>query len=117
MAAPAAPAIRCLAANASTTVHLLCRVKPGVSPNRQGVAAVTTTSIDVCVAAPPRDGEANRAVCDVIAAALRVPKSNVKVTKGLKSRDKHVAVNIDTPSTVADEVERIKALLLASLTR
>jgi uncharacterized protein YggU (UPF0235/DUF167 family) len=110
-----APPIRYLAANA--TLHLLCCVKPGVSAARQGVTAVTATSIDVCVAAQPRDGEANKAVRDVIAAALRVPKSDVEIAKGLKSRDKHVAVHMDTTCTPDQEVERVKALLLASLTR
>lgn len=42
---------------------------------------------------PPEDGRANRAVCAVLAEALRVPLSAVAVTLGQTSRDKtlHVA--------------------------
>jgi uncharacterized protein len=42
---------------------------------------------------PPEDGRANRAVCAVLAEALRVPASSVAVTLGQTSREKtlHVA--------------------------
>ncbi|KAF1937504.1 YggU-like protein, partial [Clathrospora elynae] len=76
----------------SGAIHLLCHVKPGVNANREGIAAVTDDNIEVCVAAQARDGEANKAVREVIADALRVPKSDVEVVKGLKSREKTVAV-------------------------
>jgi uncharacterized protein YggU (UPF0235/DUF167 family) len=109
------PAIRYVAARG--IIQLLCRVKPGVSANRQGVGAVTSGGVDVCVAAQAREGEANKAVRDVIAAALQVPKSNVEITKGLKGRDKQVAVHVGTSCTGDDEVERVKILLLGSMSR
>jgi hypothetical protein len=51
---------------------------------------------------------------------LKVPKSDVEVTKGLKSREKTVTVNCETTDgkkTVDPEaeVERIKALLESSI--
>jgi uncharacterized protein YggU (UPF0235/DUF167 family) len=98
-------------------VQLFCRVKPGVSANRQGVAAVTSDAIEVCVAAQARDGDANKAVRDVIAAALRVPKSDVEITKGSKGREKQIAINVGTARAGDDEVERVKALLLGSVSR
>ena len=112
------PAIRLVAAKgakgqSSTALQLICHVKPGVSPNREGVASVSEESIEVCVAAQARDGEANKAVRDVIADALRVPKSDVAVTKGMKSREKTVAVNLmEVKGTMEEEVERIKNILL-----
>ena len=51
----------------SASIQLLCHVKPGVSANREGIAAVTTDAIELCVAARPREGEANKAVREVIA--------------------------------------------------
>ncbi|CAO2654417.1 Nn.00g111500.m01.CDS01 [Neocucurbitaria sp. VM-36] len=117
------PAIRFITAKGtkgqnSTALQLTCHVKPGVSPNREGVASVSDESIEICVAAQARDGEANKAVRDVIANALRVPKSDVAVTKGMKSREKTIAVNLtETKRTMDEEVERIKSILLESVSR
>jgi hypothetical protein len=112
-------AIRLIAAKGQTpaTVQLLCRVKPGVSADRQGIAAVDEDCIVVCVAAQPRDGLANRAVEDVIAHALKVPKSDVAVTKGMKGREKTVAVRIDTKVAGGDVLDQIKNNLLGSVSR
>ena len=64
-------AIRFIAAKGSKahagSIQLLCHVKPGVSANREGVSAVTDEAIEVCVAAQARDGEANKAVREVVA--------------------------------------------------
>jgi uncharacterized protein len=49
-----------------STTHLRCHVKPGVSNQRQGVAAVTDSIIELCVAAQARDGEANMAVIQIL---------------------------------------------------
>jgi hypothetical protein len=64
-----APAIRFVSAKKShsAVIQLFCHVKPGVSAHREGVSAVTNDAIELCVAAQPRDGEANKAVREVIA--------------------------------------------------
>lgn len=71
------PAIRFVAAKSSRgqsgTIQLLCHVKPGVSANREGIAAVSNEAIEVCVAAQAREGEANKAVREVIAKVLPQP--------------------------------------------
>ncbi|KAF1848301.1 YggU-like protein [Cucurbitaria berberidis CBS 394.84] len=118
-----APAIRFVVAKgakgqSATVLHLSCHVKPGVNSIREGVASVSDESIEVCVAAQPRDGESNKSVRQVIADALGVPKSNVTITKGMKSREKTVAVDFaETKGTLEDEVERIKNMLLGSASR
>jgi uncharacterized protein YggU (UPF0235/DUF167 family) len=115
------PAIRFFTAKVSNssypaTVQLLCHVKPGVSANRQGIASVSDHVIEVCVAAQAKNGEANKAVRKVIADALRVPKSDVDVIKGMESREKTVSINVtlakDSPTTI---VECIKAQLIESV--
>ena len=64
------PVIRILAPKGKQTtghvLQLLCRVKPGVSAKRQGVGDVTTEGIEVYVAAQAREGEANKAVQQVL---------------------------------------------------
>ncbi|KAL5003167.1 hypothetical protein BDV10DRAFT_67618 [Aspergillus recurvatus] len=44
-----------------------CRVKPNASGGREGIIAVGNEKVDVCVAAAPRDGEANAALSRVFA--------------------------------------------------
>ncbi|KAF2195410.1 YggU-like protein [Zopfia rhizophila CBS 207.26] len=112
------PAIRFIAAKRGSktqggSVQLLCHVKPGVSANREGIAAVSNEQIELCVAAQAREGEANKAVREVIAKVLKVPKSDVEIAKGMKSREKTVVVsNIVTKNkTPEEEIERIKIIL------
>ncbi|CAK48804.1 hypothetical protein CBS115989_20 [Aspergillus niger] len=75
------------------TLQISCHVKPNASSNREGITAIGTDRVDVCVAAVPRKGEANAAVSRVLAQIFQVPKSNVEVIRGLKSREKTLAIS------------------------
>ncbi|KZL63977.1 TSA family protein, partial [Colletotrichum tofieldiae] len=93
------------------TLYLQCHVKPGASRVREGVMAVTEGSVELCVAAQAREGEANKAVLKLLSEVLGLPKSDLAITQGLKSRDKTVAVsNFKDPSglilRVIDQLER-----------
>ena len=44
--------------------------------------------VRVCTTSPPVDGSANKSVVQIVAKALKVPKSAVTIKRGLKSRDK-----------------------------
>lgn len=96
-----------------TTLHLRCRVKPGADKTREGVTGLADGGVQLCVAAAPREGEANKAVLKVLSEvrrpapglvganehahgsqALRVPKSDLRVIQGLKSRDKIVELTV-----------------------
>lgn len=48
------------------TVYLRCHVKPGASKVREGITALTDSTIELCVAAVPKDGESNKAVLAVL---------------------------------------------------
>ena len=54
----------------------------------------------VRVTAPPDEGKANRAACSVVAKALRVPKSSVRVLRGETSRHKILEVQGTDDSSV-----------------
>lgn len=111
-------AIRFIAAKARTStgiIQLLCHVKPGVSANREGITALTEAAIDVCVTAQAREGEANAAIRTVIARTLKVPKSYVEITKGLKSREKTITIQMGEHITPDREIERIRVLLSSSM--
>jgi hypothetical protein len=48
-------------------LQIACHVKPNASSRREGIAAVSDDHVEVCVAALPKNGEANAAVTKVLA--------------------------------------------------
>jgi uncharacterized protein (TIGR00251 family) len=66
------------------------RVQPRAA--REAIAGWQDDALRVRVTAPPLDGEANRAVCRLIARALGVAASAVTLVRGERSRDKVVRV-------------------------
>ncbi|KAG6015233.1 hypothetical protein E4U54_003952 [Claviceps lovelessii] len=76
-------------------VQLHLRVKPGASKPRQGILAVTSSAVELCVAAQARQGEANQAVLQVLSHALGVSKSRMRIVSGFKSRDKIATIDCD----------------------
>lgn len=65
-------------------------VQPRASRGRIG--PVQGDRLKVAVTAPPVDGEANKAVVEAIAKALRVPKRNIEVIAGATGRRKTLRV-------------------------
>ncbi|KAK1757219.1 hypothetical protein QBC47DRAFT_422198 [Echria macrotheca] len=74
------------------TLYINCNVKPGASKSREGIAAVDDEAIEVCVSAQAREGEANKAVIKLLSEVLSLPKSDLQITQGHKSRNKTIAV-------------------------
>jgi len=56
--------------------------------------SVDDEAVEICVSAPPREGEANKAVVKVLSEVLDLPKSDLQITQGHKSRAKTVAVDV-----------------------
>lgn len=56
--------------------------------------AITEDAIELCVSAQAREGEANKAVVQVLSGILSVPKSSLQLTHGMKSRDKTVVLDV-----------------------
>ncbi len=54
-----------------------------------------TEEVCVRVTAPPDGGKANKAVCKVLAAQLKIPKSSVAVVSGTTARKKRISLAID----------------------
>ncbi|KAK6953574.1 hypothetical protein Daesc_005879 [Daldinia eschscholtzii] len=77
-------------------LQLRCHIRPGASKVREGVAAVTDESVELCVAAPPQDGKANKAVIEILSETrlqiLGVAKSDLQITHGMKNRDKTISI-------------------------
>lgn len=62
----------------------------------------------VKVSAPPVDGLANRAVCELVADLVGVGKSSVTVERGERSRDKVVAVEGVSQEQVDELLVKLK---------
>ena len=62
------------------------RVQPRAS--RTGLAGWQGDILRVRVTAAPTDGQANRAVVELLAEACRVPRSAVQLVRGAASREK-----------------------------
>lgn len=63
------PVIRHVASSARSAlgfIHIQCHVKPGASKQREGIISVSDSVVEVCVSAQPRDGEANKAVRELL---------------------------------------------------
>lgn len=52
-----------------------------------------TASLEVWVQAPPAEGRANREVCRLVAEAVGVPPSSVRIVAGGQSRTKMVEID------------------------
>jgi uncharacterized protein len=66
------------------------RVKPGTSRNK--VTRGDSTTLTVYLTARAVEGEANRALINLLASWLKVPPSSVKVVRGATSRTKMITV-------------------------
>lgn len=71
-------------------IELKAWVKPGAS--RNGVLMVTERGLALSVCAKAQDGEANLAVCKLLADYLDVPKTSLKILKGTKGRQKIIQI-------------------------
>ena len=66
-------------------------------------------TIRVKLTAPPVEGEANLALIRFIARACRVPKGDVVIVSGEKSRHKVIQIRGLGLDTVTDRLERVSA--------
>ena len=73
-------------------VRLIVRATPKASRN-EIAGRRADGALLVRVTAAPQDGHANAAVCALMARALGVPKSAVRVVRGETSRDKVIEVD------------------------
>lgn len=76
------------------------RIAVHVTPRsgRDEIAGWRGAELSVRVTAPPEGGKANAAVCRVVADALGVPKTAVRVVRGGSSRHKTLeAEGVDAP--------------------
>ena len=76
--------------SAKTTAELKLRVKPG--SRTSAVLGIMGDALKVSVSAPPEKGKANEEVVELLARALDIRRSAIRILHGLASRDKQVSI-------------------------
>ena len=77
-------------------LRIRVRVKPRASKSR--ILAVSEGVLEIALAAPPVDGEANSELIRTLALALGCGKSAIEIVSGLGSRSKLIAIVGLTPA-------------------
>ncbi|XP_017295347.2 UPF0235 protein C15orf40 homolog [Kryptolebias marmoratus] len=75
----------------SGAVTITVHAKPG--SKLSSVTGVSAEKVDVSIAAPPTDGEANAELVRYLAGVLDLKKSHLSLDKGSRSRDKLIRVD------------------------
>lgn len=76
--------------DAAGTVSLCVHAQPGAK--RTEVAGLHGESVKIRLAAPAREDRANEALVDYLAQRFAVPRRNVTLVAGAKSREKRLEV-------------------------
>jgi len=86
-------------------MKLKLKVIPGAASS--SIAGRLGDELKVRVSAPPKKGKANQAVIDLLATALRISPSDIKVITGENSQHKIVEINV-TPEQSASIQQAMK---------
>uniref|UniRef100_H0UWU4 Chromosome 15 open reading frame 40 n=1 Tax=Cavia porcellus TaxID=10141 RepID=H0UWU4_CAVPO len=93
-----------VAVDAKGCVTIAIHAKPG--SKQSAVTDLTSEAVNIAIAAPPTEGEANTELCRYLSKVLELRKSDVVLDKGGKSREKVVKL---LASTTPEEIlEKLK---------
>ena len=80
------------------------RARPGAS--RNGLEGIHGGALKVAVHAPPEKGKANKALLEVLAKTLGIPKNRFSLAKGETSKDKWIAVQGVSPAELERRIQK-----------
>ncbi|XP_062945836.1 UPF0235 protein C15orf40 homolog [Cynocephalus volans] len=98
------PALGPVTVDPKGCVVIAIHAKPGSKQN--AVTDLTTEAVNVAIAAPPLEGEANAELCRYLSKVLELKKSDVVLDKGGKSREK--VVKLLASATPEEVLEKLK---------
>ena len=84
---------------------LLLHVKLTPRARQNKIIGLTSNELRMSLNAPPIDGAANMALIAFISKLLKIPKSNIAIVRGEKSRSKSLLLKTDI------EIDAIRDLL------
>ncbi|KAL9652120.1 hypothetical protein ABK040_015943 [Willaertia magna] len=87
--------IQLASCNTSNTfvIHLTIFAKPNSSQNK--ITQISNEEISIQIAAQPKEGEANKELCEYISDIFSISKSKVNVDKGGKSKNKIIVIELE----------------------
>jgi uncharacterized protein (TIGR00251 family) len=71
---------------------VLVRIKVNPRSSRDEITDLQSDRVRVKLTAPPVEGEANRALIQFVARSVRVPRRDIEIVSGQKSRKKTVRI-------------------------
>ena len=77
--------------NGIKVLHLFIRVQTNATKDE--FAEVLDERIKLRLTAQPIDGKANKHLVKLLAKIFKVPKSNIRIKKGISSRNKHLIIS------------------------
>lgn len=89
-------------ANSEDKVYLKIRLQPRASKNE--ICGIQGGLLKLKVTEPPIGGKANEACCEFLAKVLGLPKKQLSVWRGLKSRDKIMGIEGIDEKTLAEKL-------------
>lgn len=86
---------------------LVCRLRIVPRAPRAGLVAVHGDRLKLRLCAPPVDGRANAELIVLLARLFGVPRSRVRLTAGLRGRNKTVEIEspVELPDIVAQQLD------------
>lgn len=90
-------------------IKLRLKVTPGASRSKMGAieeVAENTYALKVLVTVVPEGGKANKAVIELLAKAIGVPKSSIEVSHGITSRLKTITIK-GNPDELIPKLDKV----------
>ena len=94
-----------LAGQQDGSLVLTVYIQPRASRTR--ISGLHGDALKLCIAAPPVDGRANRAVVEYIAKLFNLSKKHVTITSGLQSRTKRLTIGNISLATARELLDRV----------
>jgi uncharacterized protein (TIGR00251 family) len=83
-------------------------IKVRVTPKSSRNAVILEGDlIRIYTTAPPADNEANKSVLELLAKALKTPKSRLEITRGHSSREKTISIPDLTPEEIRSRLQTL----------
>jgi hypothetical protein len=86
-------------------LYIRVRVQPKAGKN-EVLLSDSKDALRVKLTSPPIDGEANKALIQLLAKLFKIKKSSISITSGKKSRDKRVRIEGVEPKEIEAALEK-----------
>ncbi|EGR34382.1 hypothetical protein IMG5_013830 [Ichthyophthirius multifiliis] len=87
-------------------LYIQIKAKPNSKISQ--VSSISDDCVDVNIAAPPKDGEANEELIQLFSSLLNIKKSSLQLDKGGKSKSKLLEINDSEYKTASELYEALK---------